>query len=42
MEKIALTLLEKETIESEEFDAIIAAEKNQDLFKQEEETIDRE
>ena len=42
LEKIALTLLEKETIESEEFDAIIAAEKNQDLFKQEEETIDRE
>ena len=42
LEKIALTLLEKETIESEEFDAIIAAEKNQDLFKQEDETIDRE
>ena len=42
LEKIALTLLEKETIESEEFDAIIAAEKNPDLFKQEDETIDKE
>ncbi len=35
LEKIALTLLEKETIESEEFDAIIAAEKNPELFQKE-------
>lgn len=37
LEKIATTLLEKETIESEEFDAIIAEEKAPKLFEKESE-----
>ncbi|UTC76918.1 ATP-dependent metallopeptidase FtsH/Yme1/Tma family protein [Treponema sp. OMZ 799] len=36
LEKIATTLLEKETIENEEFDAIIAEEKTPQLFDKEE------
>ena len=37
LEKIATTLLEKETIENEEFDAIIAEEKAPKLFEKEDE-----
>ncbi|UTC74752.1 ATP-dependent metallopeptidase FtsH/Yme1/Tma family protein [Treponema sp. OMZ 792] len=37
LEKIAVTLLEKETIENEEFDAIIAEEKTPQLFDKEDE-----